>query len=156
MKRYTFFKDSSYCPEIMRKGIGYGFKTFIAAFFILMSMAAVSCTTESFDPAVAQQQMKGTWKYEEESASGGTPQSCQMQVSSEGESGLKLGNIACSGLTVIAVIESETSLTIPRQTVNGDIFEGSGTIKKYKTMVLNFTYDNGREKVNIVANCTKQ
>ena len=110
-----------------------------------------SCNPEPFDPASAQQQMTGSWSYVEEK----TNNACRMQIGADGSDGLTISNFACSGLTIKATLISESRLNIPYQVVDGDIFEGSGEIKKYKTMVLQFTYDDGRENLNIVANCTK-
>jgi len=114
-------------------------------------MMLVSCELVPFDPAVAQQQMSGTWAYVEEKSD----QACQMQISADGSNDLIISNFACSGLTIRVHLLSESRLEIPRQTVSGDTFEGSGTIVKYRTMKLRFTYDDGREKLSIVANCTK-
>jgi hypothetical protein len=110
-----------------------------------------SCQPEPFDPATAQQQMTGKWAYSE----GDGENACQMQISADGSDGIKITNFACSRQTVKATILDENSLNIQKQTVGGDTFEGSGSIKKYRTVTLQFTYDNGREKVSIVANCTK-
>lgn len=110
-----------------------------------------SCQAEPFDPSTAQQQMSGEWTYDEED----TDNACRMQISADGSNGLKMTNFACSRQTIKVTILDANSLSIPRQTVGGDTFEGSGTIKRYKTMTLQFTYDNGREKVSLAAICTK-
>ena len=116
----------------------------------IVSVTAISCEMIPDDPATAQAQMAGTWNYKET-----TGNACQMQISASGNDGLRITNFACTGLTIQATL-NENTLTIPRQTVSGDTFEGSGTIRKYETMVLTFVYNDGRESVNITANCTKQ
>jgi len=120
-------------------------------FSCFIGMMLVSCQIEPYDPAAAQQQMSGRWAYVEENSDN----ACQMQISADGNNGLNISNFACSGLTIKVKLLNATHLNIPRQTVSGDIFEGSGTIKKYQTIELRFTYDNGREKLTIAANCTK-
>lgn len=113
-------------------------------------MIMASCEPQDTDSA--QQQMVGTWEYIED----GTGYACKMQISAEGSDGLRISNFACLQLTVSAILVDGNSLIIPYQTVSGDKFEGSGTIRKFKTMTLSFTYDDGREINAVTATCTKQ
>lgn len=109
----------------------------------------ISCEPQITDSG--QQQMLGKWKYIED----GTQNACLIEITAKGDDGLLISNFACLQVAIEATMIDDSNLTIPLQTVKGDKFEGHGTIKKFKTMTLRFTYDDGREKRNIVANCTK-
>jgi hypothetical protein len=128
----------------------------VCLFVVLMVLAMTACTVEEpFDAEYARQQMSGKWQCRETSVSEGQPNGYRITVSANGADGLNIGNMAGLQVTVAADLFDARSLHIPAQVRDGFTIKGTGTVNKYKTMTLTFSYEYGNKKVEVIADCTK-
>jgi hypothetical protein len=129
----------------------------LIALLLLFTMITISCEddTETDDP---RDKITDSWKCQEKSAVfGETTYTVDITKSSSDSSMVLIDNFyqLGAGIKVKAKLNG-LSLTIAKQTIDGNLITGSGSISSgYKTITWSYTVDDGGGKDNVTATYSK-
>lgn len=127
----------------------------LALICVLVLVSSCEDLTDSLNP---RDNIVDTWKCTEKDSSNGTDSFLiEIEADNVNVSGIKIYNFNHLGDNIfVKATVSGSSITIPEQDADGYTIKGTGSIKAGNEEIsLNYSVDDGAEKINYTAVCTK-
>jgi hypothetical protein len=122
-----------------------------------MTLPLMSCIDEPLPPASEKEivaEIIGEWNCHEEGDGIGLDFTVQISSDPSGDAKIFISNFHNMGSSdkISAIVSKDLNVTIPVQTVNNQIFSGTGEISNdYTQITFNYSIENDEGSVQIVA-----
>ncbi len=125
--------------------------------FIALTLPLMACVNEPLPPASEKEivtEISREWSCHEEGDGIGQDFNAIISADPSGDSKIFISNFHNMGSTdkISATVSTDLSVSIPEQTINNQVFSGSGEISNdYTQITFNYTIENDSGSVQIVA-----